>query len=75
MNTLEKYRNLYQSYFVFLLLLPSMTKLLQYDSKLPQAYICAKIKEIVYKGITIKLRLPTQPYRCNELLVSPPFSR
>jgi len=46
MNTLEKYRNLYQS-FVFLLLLPSMTKLLQYDSKLPQAYICAKIKEIV----------------------------
>ena len=36
MNTLEKYRNLYQSFFVFLLLLPSMIKLLQYDSKLPK---------------------------------------
>ena len=40
-NTLEKYGNLYQIVFVFLLLLLSMIKLLRYGSKLPQAYIYA----------------------------------
>jgi len=48
MNTLEMYRIFTRLFFVFLLLLPSMIKSLQTSPKL---YICAKIKEIVYKGL------------------------